>query len=338
MDNKSYKISIVIPVYNMEKYIIRTLESIVNQTFDNYEIIIVNDGSTDNTVNVIESYLSNYNSSYSIFNQNNMGVSKARNRGINEATGEFLMFLDGDDYLSHDFFEVMIEKITSSTSDLVYCGGDVVTPKEELVSAYSTKFEYLNDDITGKHAANMMLKEKIWIYIGNALYRKKIVEENGIKFPSTFSQGEDQEFIIKFLHHSNKVSCVNKTLFYYVTRNNSATSSITLDRFEVVDMFYKLNDYLTHYGNEENVNYIYNVRIPKERISIIYLFAKHNSTLKKKNMLELDSLIKNEFKRYLKAKEGNLKFKVAITLYMISPKMFNVAVNFANVVFKGSSP
>lgn len=105
------KVSIIIPAYNVEKYIPRTLESIKSQTFKDIEVIVINDGSTDNTLTIVKNFLKNVDFSYKIITQKNQGVSAARNRGIKEAKGKYICFLDGDDFYDSFFIGKMERKL-----------------------------------------------------------------------------------------------------------------------------------------------------------------------------------------------------------------------------------
>ena len=114
-------ISIIMPVYNAEKYLNRSIESIMNQTYNNIEIILVNDGSTDNSLEICTSYQEKDNR-IKLINQANKGVSFARNKGIDEATGDYIMFIDSDDYVEKNMIEDMVSKITEDDIDLVISG------------------------------------------------------------------------------------------------------------------------------------------------------------------------------------------------------------------------
>lgn len=126
---KEYKVSIIIPVYNVERYIERCLESVFNQTFKNSEVIIVNDGSTDKSMDIVK----HYKEKCLIINQENSGLSSARNKGLEYATGDFILFIDSDDYIHPSMVKDMYDVIVSTQSDIVICGYQSVKENEEII-------------------------------------------------------------------------------------------------------------------------------------------------------------------------------------------------------------
>src|SRR5699024_3880927 len=121
--NMDVKISVIIPVYNVEKYLNRTLQSIVNQSFDSYEVILINDGSTDKSLSIINDFLDQFDYFY-LVNQENSGQSHARNAGLKKANGEYIYFFDSDDLLSSDALEKMYRNITNQNLDILLFSGD----------------------------------------------------------------------------------------------------------------------------------------------------------------------------------------------------------------------
>lgn len=115
---KNIKISVIVPVYNVEKYIRQCLESIINQTYKNLEIIIVNDGTRDNSMKIVEEYLSDER--IRVINKENGGISSARNRGIEEATGEYVSFVDSDDWLEIDLYERIVQILEGNKVDIIF--------------------------------------------------------------------------------------------------------------------------------------------------------------------------------------------------------------------------
>ena len=114
------KVSIIVPVYNMEKRLNKCLDSLINQTYKNIEIIVVNDGSMDHSLDIIREYQAK-DSRINVINQRNMGISEARNNGLAIATGDYLCFADSDDYVELDMIEELVNKITTDKSDIVVC-------------------------------------------------------------------------------------------------------------------------------------------------------------------------------------------------------------------------
>ena len=116
------EVTIVIPVYNSEKYIGRCIDSILNQTFQDFELLIINDGSKDNSQEVVEEYKSRYPNKITLINQENKGVSKTRNEAIKIANGKYIMFIDNDDYIDNNYIEIYVTKINQTNADIVMGG------------------------------------------------------------------------------------------------------------------------------------------------------------------------------------------------------------------------
>ncbi|UOQ87014.1 glycosyltransferase family 2 protein [Gracilibacillus salinarum] len=332
------KVSIIIPVYNVEGYIKKTLCSIINQTFKDFEIIIVNDGSSDRTIDIVESILSQSMINYMILNQKNNGVSSARNKGLSKACGEYVFFIDGDDYVSNSFLEKMYSTMVKNEVDCVMCGGNIVDEEDGNILPYQKSYRYFDNLITGEDALFWMLKKDIWIYVGNAIYKKEIIDKHNLNFSIHNTYGEDQEFTLKFLAHSDKVACVKEVMFYYVKRKKAATENVSFERFNVVEVFYSLIHYLKslNYIKKNIINYIYSVRIPEERILILYLILKEVK-LKKVNFHLFDQFpIKEEFKRYVKSQAVGKNFKLnqSIKIYLLNEHLFVFIIRFQRLLNK----
>ena len=142
---RKIKVSICIPVYNADNYLIQCLESIVNQTFSDFEIICINDGSTDNSKEILENYKNNYNF-IKVINQKNMGVIAARIRAYNEASGEYIAWVDADDFVEKNMYSKLYNTAKENNADIVYCNYNFyphkVINKEKWFKKYDGKIDY----------------------------------------------------------------------------------------------------------------------------------------------------------------------------------------------------
>ena len=167
-------ISVVVPVYNVEKYIDRCLNSIINQTYRKLEIIIVNDGSTDNSRKIIDKF-SKMDSRIIVIDKNNGGLSEARNVGINAATGDYITFIDSDDFVSYDYIEYLyslIEKYKVKVASSFY---QIISSEDEI----KTNEEYIDKKLTAREAVNKMLyRENIAHIACGKIYSKICLEIN----------------------------------------------------------------------------------------------------------------------------------------------------------------
>lgn len=220
-------ISIIIPAFNVEKYIIKCFESIIEQEYKDIEIIFIDDGSSDLTYYKAKDFLEkNLFFKYKIIKQKNLGVSIARNKGIEAAEGEYILFLDADDYLEKSVLKKCVEKLKLTNSDICFYGWkEISESKQEIVSLYSDNFNFIKSELDGISACINKISKNIWICTGNAIYKSDILEDNSIKYSEKLSYGEDLEFINKCLINSKKVTCVEMNGLCCVIREGSATQS-----------------------------------------------------------------------------------------------------------------
>lgn len=242
------KVSVIVPVYNVEGYIEKCLDSLVNQTLEEIEIIVVNDGSTDRSSIIIEKFLKSYPQKIVYLEKENGGLSDARNYGISHAKGEYIAFLDSDDYVKIDMYEKMYEKAKQENSDMVQC---------------NFYWEYPNKRKLGKmeicHNKKEML-EKGRVEAWNKLIKKEILEKTNIEFPKGYYY-EDVEFTYKLIPFLNQVSYLEEPYVYYIQREGSIAnvqSERTREIFDVLDhviQYYKQNGYYEQY--QEELEYVY---------------------------------------------------------------------------------
>lgn len=229
------KVSIIVPVYNVEKYIERCLDSLVNQTLKDIEIIIVNDGSTDGSKEIIQKYLNKYKNIVYLEKENG-GLSSARNYGIPYAKGEYIGFVDSDDYVEITMYEKMYNKAIEEKSDMVECDFIWEYPnkkREDIGKIYSDKKE-----------AIVEARVVAW----NKIIKKDIIEKTKITFPEGLRY-EDIEFFYKIVPYLNKISFVKETLVHYVQRE----SSIANTQNERTGEIFKIWENVLNYYIENNI-------------------------------------------------------------------------------------
>lgn len=265
------KVSVIVPVYNVERYIRKCLESLVNQTLYDIEIIVVNDGSTDLSKNIIEEYTNQY-SNVKYYKKENGGLSDARNYGMQYATGEYIAFLDADDYIDAKTYEIMYEKAKKENSDIVECNFYWVYGKRK------------KKDIGEKYDGTNEMMEKARVIAWNKLYKRELLEQTKIEFPKGL-QYEDVEFFYKLVPYVEKVSFVKEPLIYYVQRKESLSNSKnekTRDIFTVLEnviSFYKSKNLYEKY--KEELEYTYT------RLLLCSSFKRITKIKKEKTRIEL---------------------------------------------------
>lgn len=220
---KKQLISIVIPVFNGENSLSYPLNSLLNQTYENFEVIIIDDGSRDNTSEIVKKYCYD-DKRFKYYYQENAGVSVARNKGIELSNGEFICFLDSDDYFENTYLEKMYDKITKTSSDICYCGYNIVSPKSKVIK--KTKFKSGN-------ILEKVILGKINVATTGWMVKKDFLLENNIKFLKGVSWGEDVEFFCEALSRTNKVCYVDEYLTNYrVGFEENRLSSFSIDKID----------------------------------------------------------------------------------------------------------
>lgn len=242
------KVSIIVPVYNVEKYIEKCLTSLVNQTLEDIEIIVVNDGSKDNSKKIIEEFIQRYQKKIVYLEKENGGLSDARNYGIPYAKGEYIAFLDSDDYVEKDTYKRMYELAKKEKSDMVEC---------DFYWEYPNKTKIDTGEIY--HNKKEML-EKVRVVAWNKLIKREILEKSKIEFPKGYRY-EDVEFTYKLIPYLEKVSFLKEPCIHYIQRENSisnlqnARTKEIFDVLEHVINYYKDKNIYDEY--EKQLEYIY---------------------------------------------------------------------------------
>lgn len=214
------KVSIIIPVYNVEEYIEQCLQSIINQTYKNIEIIIVNDGSPDKSGLIIEKY-SKKDSRIKVINKENGGLSSARNSGILKASGEYVLHVDGDDYIDRKAVEMLLKKAEETQADIVI--GDVLlvfenSKNEVWVDSTLREIEVVNGiDYLEQQYFVGKARNCIW----NKLIRRNLYTDYNISHPENISLGEDSGTLPALLLHARKVAKINHIVSFYRQNPNS---------------------------------------------------------------------------------------------------------------------
>ena len=279
---KNYKISIIIPVYNTEKYIKECIESIIKQTYKNIEIIIVNDGSTDNSVNIIKDYQKKYKR-IKVINQKNKGPSAARNNGIKHSEGDYILFVDSDDWIEENMVEKMINSINNKETDLIICSYSQITNgkrKDFIVEERKNFEEYLFDSsVSGYSCCKMIKRECIKNYFDEEL---NIMED--LLF---WYSNKDSIIIIKI---------VKDPLYYYRIHESSLVRKKIADpkRIKLFDVcIFLISNISQKYQLQYKIIYVQNY----------YLYYKHlEEKYYKKYKKYLKDVMKNDINLILKIK------------------------------------
>ena len=238
-------ISIIVPVYNAEKYIKKCLDSLVNQTKKEIEIIVINDGSKDDSEKEIKNFK---DTRIKYIKNKNQGIGKTRNQGIKEAQGKYLMFIDSDDYIEKDTCEVLFNKAEEDNLDLVVCDFYREDENENKIEEKVLDFENTNL----KNYPEIL--SKINLSPWNKLYKTKMIKDNNILFVEDLKY-EDTPFVFMTLDKANKIGKVNRCLNHYIIHSKSETTIRDERCFDIFEIIKIVREYFEdkEYA-KENIN------------------------------------------------------------------------------------
>ncbi|MCE7792675.1 glycosyltransferase [Salipaludibacillus sp. CUR1] len=264
------KVSLIVAAYNIEQYIKRCINSLVNQTFKGIEIIVVNDGSTDNTLNEIQQ-MAQTDPRIKVINQTNKGVMKARETGLKKAIGEYVIFIDGDDWLAEEAIKILYKKAKQNNYDIV-CYKYFFSDGEEVRKSSTKNIAY--DKITGDEFLKMIMTSKINPSLWSKLMKRKFISNNNVAFPNGIKKAQDLAFSCSIGLHSPHVCLIDEYLYYYFySRSTSVTNTISPIVLEVaratdfIEKQLKENNKYKDYKEEfEYLAFIHNFWVNREMI------------------------------------------------------------------------
>lgn len=215
-------VSFLVPVYNVEKYLKRALDSMVHQTYSDFEIVCINDGSTDGSGAILEAYADKY-PQVKVYTYENAGISTTRNRSLAHARGEYVMFVDSDDFLEENTLEVMMEQMEKNQADLVMCGFVMDYPFFKFYRKVARHKVWDNLSALQALSTNKGINNYPW----GKLYKKSLFD--GISFPSHEKGFEDTYTIFKAIAAAKKIVTIPNRFYHYVQRGGSLTNNMSLE-------------------------------------------------------------------------------------------------------------
>ena len=326
------KISIVIPCYNVEKYVEKCIKSIMNQTYSELEVIVIDDKSTDGTYDVLLKLKKEYNDRFILLqNEKNSGLAYTRNFGVKKATGKYIGFIDSDDYVAPDYYEVLAEKILNDKSDLVV--NDIQLVDESGNNIGNVVKSCILDEVSKVSIIDNWLAASAC----NKLLRKDLL----LKYP--FLEGkinEDVASIIPIIVHSDKISYTDKAVYNYVQRHNSIQNSkFSEKRF---DMFDSIKVCLGRISDDSNYETYRDIILLHQLLEIyIYILIEINDEDERYNLISkfIDKL--NEFgfkiwnlkclKSFIKRHRRKLRPYYYVLIKMLksgNARKINAVINF----------
>lgn len=286
----NYKISTIIPVYNQEKHIEKALKSIIDQTFEPYEILIINDASTDKTQDKCKKFKMLYKNIKIINLTKNMGVSNARNIGIDNANGDYIHFMDSDDTIEKDMYENIIDEIGNKEKDLIITGTrynennkiNIYIPQKCEINTLNEMKDFIKDNcISGRR--------DIFNVVWNKLYKRDFLLKNDIRFDKDITFGEDFLFNLKCMKNTNSIYIINKAYYNYMRRLNEETLKMKFlrNKIQLRRLFYKKwIEFYKAYDIYENVSKELQIYEGFKIYTAIISVANKNCSLKYKEKVE----------------------------------------------------
>lgn len=286
-----YMFSVIVPVYKVEEYIDECIKSIQRQSYSNFELILVDDGSPDSCGDICEGYALN-DKRIKVIHQKNMGLSAARNTGIRAALGEYLCFVDSDDYIAENFLQEFAAVIEKNNSDIIICGLTQFDNKEKI------EYLFMEDDVQ-IIKKNIILK-KWGPSACNKCFKKSVFNDEIFPIGHTM---EDFYLIPSIFLKTNKISCINQSLYFYRTNNiKSITHTMTLAKeYDEIRGYFRLLELQEYIDIDEFER--------RDFISMVLLNARklgYKNALRKELTNEQEEQLINFLKMHINYVKGNL--------------------------------
>jgi glycosyltransferase involved in cell wall biosynthesis len=230
---ESPKVSVIVPVYNSEEFIHRCIDSILAQTFTNFECILIDDGSTDNSLDICNQYHKTDNR-FIVIHQQNSGVSAARNKGLEISRGQYICFIDSDDFAQNNMLEKLFTAISNSNTDVVVSG---YTENNKACTICNEDF--ILSDLSTIEIVHYLEMRQAFGLVWNKLFNKTILDTHTIRFPMSIKFGEDMIFNLEYFRHVKTAYISHNNLYNYLHDNQSA---VTKDKLTFTECYFRFEN------------------------------------------------------------------------------------------------
>ena len=321
-------VSIIVPIYNVEPYLNKCIDSIINQTLTNIEIILVNDGSTDNCGKIIDEYAKKDNRIIAIHKENG-GQASARNMGLDVARGTYIGFVDSDDWIELDMYENLYNSIETYDADISVCGRQLYLENGNLINKINIEDEFIN---LYKSNLKDYVSEKLFykhtVVVWNKLYKRKVIEENNIRFEDVSYVGsEDALFNYSVLCHAEKIKSIDKIYYNQLAREGSTARTYKYGYMSRTAMMVKcMKQYSIKINNEE----IYKDIAP---LFFLFFYQWNMSNIKSVDNEDIKLLILNEIKEASSNKEFMKCVKKLAFNHNLKYCMKNMGFKLSGIIF-----
>lgn len=320
---ESKMITVVVPIYNMGCYLDRAMKSLLAQTYKNYELLLIDDGSSDNSPEMCDDYAQKYEN-VKTYHKKNGGLSSARNYGIKYAKGDYIIFPDPDDWVLEEYLEDL-SSLIERNSDLEVCGHYIVNENGKKIHDYPEAIYELNQEEAMKSA---MTASGFCGFAWNKLYHMDIIVENDLKFDEELGMAQDLHFLMCYLMYCNKIIYWTKPLYFYFQHAGGVTNSVLSDRkISGLRTYEKISELVRN----KHPDIVQLAKSTYANMSLQFMFIYYDTDLKELELLKkLKINLKTNFKYFFKNPSYRAGRKILGCIACISPRASYILRKFAN--------
>lgn len=323
-------ISIIIPVFNLEGYISNCLQSILSQDLSSVEIIIINDGSNDKSLEEIQGIICRLNPiNTQVITTVNKGVSSARNIGLKIARGDYVYFLDGDDIVTCDFLATVKNKLETCSPEMLIFGFNKATPDLKVLQRYEDRFSYPEEIVRSHDLLDRRLDDKILICVGTVLYKREVIVNKELWLHEDTRYGEDLELLLKYISCINEIVVIDKVLVNYIQRPLSAMNNKKSMKYDSIYSLERVANFWEYHGFDPFlIRKLRSVFIPIALLRMAMEAVKKNMPLEKGTLISIDMVSRLKLVKIGQFKGRRIIHYLLLVVLKNFPKLFYFMVRF----------
>lgn len=312
------KISIIVPIYKVEPYIHKCIDSILNQTFKDFELILIDDGSLDNCGKICDEYAQK-DKRIVVIHKENGGLSSARNAGLDIARGNYIGFIDSDDYIDNDMYEILYNICEESKCDIASCSSIIYYPNKTVINGGHDLIIHSRDKALKTMLEGVLYDEVVWV----KLFKKSVIGD--IRFPEGRIY-EDTSFTYKVIHNSKKIACIGKAKYHYIKHEGSIMSNAIKNiRLDAIIAYQEMYEFMKE-KHPEVCNLVL-LKLANSSMSIMNLIISQNDFSRyKKSYYKISKTLNIYFSKTVKLKEYPRNVKILLVANKIHPVLYKQAI------------
>ena len=321
MCDENVEVSIIIPVYNKEKYIENTLDSVLNQSFTNYEVIIVNDGSTDNSFQILKDYEDKY-PQVTVYSQENKGVSSARNLGLKKAEGKWIWFIDGDDVPSEHFLSEIFNSKIDKKIDIISSNYSTIDQNNNIKKIEVGNYRIITGSELVDYFMDYQYVNGYWGYLWNKLIRREFITNNYVEFREGLCLAEDLDFMVSLYEKCNYLCIVPYFSMQYTLEAENSSKDLNINYQHQLEIQKNIYKWIVIKNKKENYIQIFKEVISNYAACILFYSYERDEDINEQassliNDVEIfDLLTCDNAKKEMKPIIRNLKSKNINNVYL----------------------